>query len=159
MRWPGLSMMLLLAWMAFAPAAVAVESQFSLDPAQEERFRELAKELRCPKCQNQSLFDSGAGVADDLRWAIIRQIKEGKSDEEIIDYMVTRYGDFVRYRPVFDNRTLILWIGPFVLLLVGVAVLVYQIRKRRRLVEEAKLDEAHRARVEALLRDGGEERS
>ncbi len=158
MRWLGLSMTLLLA-VVFVPPTVAVESQFSLDPVQEERFRELAKQLRCPTCQNQSLFDSGAGVADDLRWVIIRQIKEGKSDEEIIDYMVTRYGDFVRYRPVFDERTLFLWIGPFALLFVGLAVLAYQIRKRRRLVEEAKLEESHRARVEALLRDGGEEKS
>ncbi len=149
-----------LVWLLCLPLWVgAVQSEFELDPEQEARFRELTKELRCPKCQNQSIFDSNAGVAGDLRREIIQQIKAGRSDQEIIDYMVARYGDFVRYRPVFDGRTAILWIGPFVLMAVGAGVLVWQIRKRRRLAAEAQLDEAHRARVAALLRDGEEGRS
>ncbi len=138
--------------------SLAVQSEFDLDPEQEDRFRELTKELRCPKCQNQSIFDSEAGVAGDLRREIIQQIREGKSNEEIVEYMVARYGDFVRYRPVFDGRTALLWVGPFILMIVGVGVLVWQIRKRRRLADAAGLDETHRARVRALLKESEEGR-
>ncbi len=138
--------------------SLAVQSEFDLDPEQEDRFRELTKELRCPKCQNQSIFDSEAGVAGDLRREIIQQIREGKSNEEIVEYMVARYGDFVRYRPVFDGRTALLWVGPFILMIVGVGVLVWQIRKRRRLADTADLDEAHQARVRALLKESEEGR-
>jgi len=146
-------------WLLLPQWAPAVQSEFDLDPEQEARFRELTKELRCPKCQNQSIFDSNAGVAGDLRREIIRQIREGKSNEEIVEYMVARYGDFVRYRPAFDGRTALLWIGPFVLMAVGAGVLVWQIRKRRRLADAATLDEAHRARVRALLNESEEGRS
>lgn len=154
-----LLIVLLGAWLLVPQLSLAVQSEFDLDPEQEDRFRELTKELRCPKCQNQSIFDSHAGVAADLRREIIRQIREGKSNEEIVEYMVARYGDFVRYRPAFDGRTALLWIGPFVLMAVGAGVLVWQIRKRRRLADAAALDEAQRARVRALLNESEEGRS
>ncbi len=153
-----LLILLLGAWLLVPQLSLAVQSEFDLDPEQEDRFRELTKELRCPKCQNQSIFDSHAGVAADLRREIIRQIREGKSNEEIVEYMVARYGDFVRYRPAFDGRTALLWIGPFVLMAVGAGVLVWQIRKRRRLADAASLDEAQRARVRALLNESEEGR-
>ena len=153
-----LLIVLLGAWLLLPQLSLAVQSEFDLDPEQEDRFRELTKELRCPKCQNQSIFDSNAGVAGDLRREIIRQIREGKSNEEIVEYMVARYGDFVRYRPAFDARTALLWIGPFILMAVGAGVLVWQIRKRRRLADAASLDEAQRARVRALLNESEEGR-
>ena len=153
-----LLIVLLGAWLLLPQLSPAVQSEFDLDPEQEDRFRELTKELRCPKCQNQSIFDSNAGVAGDLRREIIRQIREGKSNEEIVEYMVARYGDFVRYRPAFDARTALLWIGPFILMAVGAGVLVWQIRKRRRLADTASLDEAQRARVRALLNESEEGR-
>ncbi|MDX1569746.1 MAG: cytochrome c-type biogenesis protein [Xanthomonadales bacterium] len=99
-------------------------------PEQEQRFRELATELRCLVCQNQSLADSDAGLAKDLRDEVLRLMREGLSDEEIKTYLAARYGDFVLYRPPVKPATWALWFGPFVLLLIAVAALLYTIRRR-----------------------------
>lgn len=131
--------------------ANAKEAQPMEDPAIESRFKALTLELRCLKCQNQTIFDSKAGLADDLRKQIRDQMHEGKTDEQIVDYLVARYGDFVRYRPAFEGKTLVLWVGPFLLFFVGITALVIQLRKRRRLVTDAPLSDDERKRAQMLL--------
>ena len=106
---------------------------YALNEAQEQRYQELLKELRCLVCQNQSLAESGAGLADDLRNAIRQMINEGKDDETIKDFAVERYGEFVLYRPRFEPHTYVLWVGPFILLLVGLIVLFRRIRKQEKI--------------------------
>ncbi|MGL4272208.1 MAG: cytochrome c-type biogenesis protein, partial [Pseudomonas paracarnis] len=89
------------------------------------------KELRCPKCQNQDIADSNAPIATDLRREIFRMLGEGKDDQQIIDFMVDRYGDFVRYKPALTGKTALLWFGPAGLLLAGVVVMAVIVRRRR----------------------------
>jgi cytochrome c-type biogenesis protein CcmH len=100
------------------------------DPATELRFKKLTEELRCLVCQNQSLADSHAGLAQDLRNEVYRMVIAGDSDKEIIAYMVSRYGDFVLYRPPVKNTTYLLWFGPFLMLLIAVIVIARVIRLR-----------------------------
>ena len=98
-------------------SAVAVDTPFEFeDSKQEERYKQLVEELRCLVCQNQSLADSNADLAQDFRDEIYKKILEGQSNSEIINYLVTRYGDFVLYKPPVKTKTLFLWFGPFVLL-------------------------------------------
>ena len=97
-------------------SAIAAPDIYQFDtPEQEQRFRVLLDELRCPKCQNQSLADSDAGIAQDMRTRVEAMIKEGKSNDEIVDYFVARYGDFVSYRPPVTPTTSILWLAPLLL--------------------------------------------
>lgn len=110
-------------------------------PEQEQRFRVLLDELRCPKCQNQSLADSDAGIAQDMRVRVESMIKEGKSDEEIVDYFVSRYGDFVSYRPPVTPTTSILWLAPLLLLGSGAVVIVLLLRRASARVDDN--DAAH----------------
>jgi cytochrome c-type biogenesis protein CcmH len=112
------------------------EYQFnSDDPALNESrallFSELAKELRCPKCQNQNLSDSNAMIAADLRRELYSQVKEGKTEQQIIDFMVDRYGEFVLYRPALNSRTAVLWYGPVVILALALFILAMVIINRR----------------------------
>jgi len=122
------------------------------DAALEKRVVKLTSELRCLVCQNQSLADSHADLAIDLKNQVRSQMQAGKSDAEIRDYMVARYGDFVLYDPPFKSTTLLLWAGPFVLLLVGLFGLAAYLRGRRRRLPALELTAADRARAEALLR-------
>jgi len=126
------------------------------DPALEQRVTRLTAELRCLVCQNQSLADSHADLAIDLKNQVRSQMKAGKSDAEIRDYMVARYGDFVLYRPPLKSNTVLLWAGPFVLLAVGGLALGYYLRRRRERLAESELTPEQRARAEALLRAGQE---
>jgi cytochrome c-type biogenesis protein CcmH len=98
---------------------------------EEQRYRALAKELRCVMCQNQSLADSPAGVADDMRQQVLQQIRAGRSDAEIRDWFVARYGDFILYRPKVEPMTWALWFGPFLLLGAG-ALVIRQVLRRQR---------------------------
>jgi cytochrome c-type biogenesis protein CcmH len=100
--------------------------------SQRERYHELAVELRCPKCQNQSIGESDSPIADDLRGQIHRMLREGLSDDQIINFMVARYGDFVLYDPPLSSRTALLWLGPAGLLIAGVAVVAVIVARRRR---------------------------
>jgi len=102
----------------------------------QQRFRLLTEELRCPKCQNQNLEDSNAGIAIDLRNQIYTMINEGQTSEEIVEYMVARYGEFVLYRPVHDQSTAILWYGPFALLLIGAVIFVLVMVKNQRRINK-----------------------
>ncbi len=115
------------------------------DEAVEQRLIGIADELRCLVCQNESLAGSRAGLAEDLRREIRVQIRAGKTDPEIIDYLVSRYGDFVRYRPPFKPTTWLLWIGPFVLLVLGLGALAWYLRSRPRAPGALSVDEEERA--------------
>ncbi|HCN44935.1 MAG TPA: cytochrome c-type biogenesis protein CcmH [Pseudomonas sp.] len=112
-------------------AKAAIDTYQFVDEAERERYRELTKELRCPKCQNQDIADSNAPIAADLRREIFRLLGEGKSNQQIVDFMVDRYGDFVRYKPALNAKTWLLWFGPAVLLLGGIGVMAVIVRKRR----------------------------
>lgn len=126
------------------------------DPELEHRANELAKELRCLVCQNQTIADSHAGLALDLKQQVREMLAAGKSDEEIIDYMVTRYGDFVLYRPPMKPTTILLWTGPALLLLGGGLILFVSMRQRRRQVVQEELTEEQVSRAEALLKQDEE---
>ncbi len=112
-------------------AHAAIDTYEFANDAERERFRDLTKELRCPKCQNQDIADSNAPIAADLRREIFRMLGEGKDNQQIIDFMVDRYGDFVRYKPALSGKTALLWFGPAGLLLVGFGVIAVIVRRRR----------------------------
>ncbi len=138
-----------------ALASSATEAALAADPVTEKRLQKLSEELRCLVCQNQNIADSNAELAQDLRREVRSMIKAGKSDKEIVDFMVARYGDFVLYRPPVQGNTLLLWGGPIALLVLGiVALITYQRRRAVRVAAEDKplsADEASRA--EALLKE------
>ncbi|MDD2684620.1 MAG: cytochrome c-type biogenesis protein CcmH [Gallionella sp.] len=130
------------------------------DPVLEKRMIGLADKLRCLVCQNESLASSHAELAEDLRREVREQMQKGMSDQEIIDYLVSRYGDFVLYDPPVKKTTLLLWYGPFALLLIGSGVLVYQLRKRKDAVaDEVAITDADSQRAAALLRETPEQTS
>lgn len=116
----------------FATVYAGEARPLSDDPALEARLKVMSQELRCLVCQNSTLADSDAPLAEDLRNEIRSQMRAGKSDQEIVDYLVARYGDFVRYRPPVNNATAILWFGPFLLLLAGGFVLYRVLKKQAR---------------------------
>lgn len=117
----------------------------------EQRVKALAHELRCLVCQNQTIADSNADLAIDLRTQIREQIAAGKTDQQIKDYMVARYGDFVLYKPPVQSNTLLLWIAPFGLLIGGVAFLFWQLAKRRKRPAPQAFSADDLQRAEALL--------
>lgn len=121
------------------------------NPAVEARLKTLAVELRCLVCQNQTLADSNAPLAEDLRREVREMIAKNMTDEQIIEFLVTRYGDFVRYRPPFKMTTFLLWVGPFLLLATGIAVLMVSLRRRAQKTEEGTLSPEEQARVAQLL--------
>jgi len=123
------------------------------DPVTEKRMVSISAELRCLVCQNESLAGSRADLAMDLKREIRTLIQSGKSDAEIMDFMVSRYGDFVRYRPPVNPVTWLLWFGPFVLLVGAVIVLVRMVRGSQRGEAPKPLDEAQRAKAQSLLHD------
>ena len=131
---------LLVFWLTFATAQ---------EPALERRTTNLAHELRCLVCQNQTIADSNAPLAVDLRNQIREQLAAGKSEREVVDFMVARYGDFVLYRPPLKASTVLLWSGPFAFLLIGFFVLARYLRRRQ--VPEPQLSAADRARARKLL--------
>lgn len=137
-------------------ARAAIDTYEFKDEVERERFRSLTEELRCPKCQNQNIADSNAPIATDLRREIYRMLDDGRSDKEIVDFLVMRYGDFVMYKPPLDSRTWLLWYGPFGLLGLGAIVLCVLVLRRRK-VEKAPaqvaLSKAERERLDALLKE------
>ena len=143
---------LMLAAAAGAGAIVFEERTFD-DAGQLERYKTLIYELRCLVCQNQNLADSDADLAADLRREVYRMIREGKSDDEIIDFMVARYGDFVLYRPPLKAKTVLLWGAPFVLAIGGLVLLVAQLRRRTTAqpAGAAPLSDGERERLRSIL--------
>ncbi len=135
---------------SFANEAIPVAE----DPILEKRLIELSENLRCLVCQNESLAGSRADFANDLRREIREQMKANKSDEEIIDFLVARYGDFVLYNPPFKPTTILLWLGPILLFLGAILALVLYLRRRRSLVfeEPQQLSESQQLEAETLIR-------
>lgn len=122
------------------------------DPVLEKRMIGLAENLRCLVCQNESLASSHADLAEDLRREVREQMKRGMTDQQIIDYLVARYGDFVLYRPLMKRSTWLLWFGPFLLLALAFGVLIVKLRQRRSAIQHAStLSPAEHARAELLL--------
>ena len=119
------------------------------DPGLERRVTNLSHELRCLVCQNQTLADSNAPLAIDLRNQIREQLAAGKSERDVVDFMVARYGDFVLYRPPLKGSTILLWAGPFAFVVVGFTLLVRVVRRRR--IAAPQLSDAERSRAAKLL--------
>jgi cytochrome c-type biogenesis protein CcmH len=143
---------LILLLVCIAPAALSKEAQPAEDPQIEQRMKNLTQQLRCLVCQNETLADSQADLAEDLRKEIRGQMKAGKTDQEIIAYLTQRYGDFVLYKPPVKATTYLLWFGPFALLFAGVIVLYRYLNHRRELILETPLTAEERKRAEQLLR-------
>ena len=117
--------------------------------AQEEQYRDLTASLRCPKCQNNSIADSNAMIAADMRLKVYQLMKQGQNRQQIIDYMVARYGNFVTYQPPVTPSTLILWVGPALFVLLGGGVIVLRSRQRN---SRSELNEDEQQRLDALLK-------
>lgn len=134
-------------------AHAAIDTYEFAKDGDRERFRELTKELRCPKCQNQDIADSNAPIAADLRKQIYTQMAAGKSNQQIVDYMVDRYGEFVRYKPEVSERTWLLWFGPAALLGLGVIIIGAIVVRRRRpaAATSTTLSAEEQARLDQLL--------
>jgi len=139
-----------------AGPAGAIEA-FSFDtPEQEARYRALTEEFRCPKCLNTNLAGSDAPIAADLRETVHRLILEGASDQAIRDYLHDRYGDFVLYDPPLRAGTVLLWLMPSTLLVIGVVIIVVMVRRR---TGEEAIDASERARLDALLAENAEKKT
>ena len=151
-----LPLLLLCLLPSFAIAQVQTEDRPSDNPEVEKRLAKLSHELRCLQCQNQTLADSPAGLAADLRREIRAQMEAGKSDQEIIAFLTQRYGDFILYKPRVNATTYLLWFGPFILLLGGLALLFRYIKNRGDSITEQPLSDADRRRAEELLASGKE---
>jgi cytochrome c-type biogenesis protein CcmH len=150
----GLVRLLLCSVLSMAgTAGAAIDTYQFANDGERARFRQLTQELRCPKCQNQDLADSNAPIAADLRREIFRLLGEGRDDRQIVDFMVDRYGEFVRYKPALTARTGLLWFGPAVLLLAGAGAIGLLVHRRRRQADAplAELDAGERQRLAQLL--------
>ena len=143
---------LILVLFSLAAPALAKEAKPVEDPQIEQRMQALTQQLRCLVCQNETLADSRADLAEDLRKEIREQMKAGKSDQEIIAFLTQRYGDFVLYKPPVKATTYLLWFGPFVLLLGGTLLLYRYLKHRREIIQDQPLTAAEHKRAEELLR-------
>jgi cytochrome c-type biogenesis protein CcmH len=138
--------------LAVGAAQAAIETYEFDDDALLERYQVLSAELRCPKCQNQNIAGSNAPIAADLREQLYQQLQAGRSDAEIIDYMVQRYGEFVLYRPRFDKVTLVLWLAPLILLALAGWILFSTLRRKGTTDQAVSLSEEEQQRLDELLR-------
>jgi len=145
-----LGLMLCMLWTVAAAGEAAPTAD---DPILEQRLMTLAKELRCLVCQNESLADSRADLAADLRQQIREQMRAGRTDEEIKRWLTQRYGDFVLYRTPVKASTMLLWFGPFALLLAGLAVLFFYLGRRRARIGQHALTPQDQARALSLLHE------
>ncbi|WP_448190370.1 cytochrome c-type biogenesis protein [Azospirillum sp. sgz301742] len=141
------------------PALAVLPDEVLSDPKLEERARDLSKDLRCLVCQNQSIDDSNADLARDLRVIVRERLKKGDSNDQVLQYITDRYGDYVLLRPPFKATTLVLWVGPFAILAFGGLATVAYLRNRRRAGgpagDTAPLTDDERRRLDALLRKDG----
>jgi cytochrome c-type biogenesis protein CcmH len=143
----------LLMLLAVVPAHAVNPDEVLADPALEARARALSAELRCMVCQNQSIDDSNADLAKDLRLLVRERLKAGDTDQEVLDYLVSRYGEFVLLKPRLSAHTILLWGMPIFLLLVGGTILLFQLRKRPRATPVAALSEDEQQKLDALLKE------
>jgi cytochrome c-type biogenesis protein CcmH len=138
---------------ALVMADVVDVYEFS-DRAEEQRYQNLIEELRCPKCQNQNIADSNAPISKDMRDVVYRMMNDGASNEEIVDSLVGRFGEFVRYKPEFDSRTFLLWATPAIAVFGGLLVVAaVVIRSRRAGPDSPALSAEEKARVDKMLAD------
>ena len=149
-RWVVLLLSFFVA-MSSAGAWAKEAQSMAADPEMEKQVNDIAKELRCLVCQNQTIADSHADLAVDLKNQVRQMVASGKTQKEIVDYMVQRYGDFVRYRPPVKPTTYLLWVGPFILLIAGVILLVSNLRKRKQVIADAPLSADENERLKSLL--------
>ena len=151
----GTAFILALLLGSFSPSALAVDpGEILSDPVLETRARAISAELRCLVCQNQSIDDSDADLAKDLRVLVRQRLTAGDSDSEIFDFVVARYGDFVLLKPPFKEKTFLLWAGPTGLLGIGIMGIVLYFRRRAAIADEASpLSAEEERRLEALLGD------
>lgn len=145
-----ISLLFLLSTFVFCAAAEEAVSRSFENEQQRETYQQLIKELRCPKCQNQNIADSNAPLAEDMRDKSYEMLKAGKSKQEIIEFMVDRYGNFVHYKPPFTAATAVLWFGPVVILIIGIGVAVLLTRKKK---EQTALTPEERAQLEQLRKN------
>jgi len=150
MRYPSLSLALLLLWLA-GPALAAIEVYDFSDPALETRYYQLIEILRCPKCQNQNIKDSNAPLSADLRGRVHEMLEAGHSDSEIVEALVDRYGTFITYRPPLNALTLLLWFGPLLGVLLAGFLVARWIRHNQRQTPVEALTEAERQRLAVVL--------
>ncbi|MCP3698420.1 MAG: cytochrome c-type biogenesis protein CcmH [Aliivibrio sp.] len=159
-KW-GLRSFAAIAFSFFAvQASYATIDLYKFDsPEQEQQFKELGQTLRCPKCQNNNIADSNAELAQDMRHKVYEMTKAGKSDQEIVDYMIDRYGNFVTYDPPLTAGTLVLWLGPLVVLVFGFGFIVLRSRKSTAVAEDKSevWDNEHEERLNALLNENKNE--
>ncbi|HLT14207.1 cytochrome c-type biogenesis protein [Marinobacter sp. SS5-14b] len=147
------ALMFLLALAGVARAEVAEVYDFETR-AEEQRYRDLIAELRCPKCQNQNIADSNAPISKDMRDQVYRLMREGASDDEIVGDLVDRFGEFVQYKPPVDKRTIVLWAFPAIAVIGGVLIVAgVAMRSRKRDQEEPALSQEEKARVRQMLAD------
>lgn len=132
-------------------AAATLEAFKFTSAADEQHFKELIVELRCLVCQNQSLLDSDAELAHDLRVEVYDMLQAGQADTEIIDFLVARYGDFVLYSPPVKPSTYLLWFGPFVLLAVALVLLVFALRRQRHATDQKPITDMDRQQLDRIL--------
>ena len=137
---------------AITPALAVNPDEVLADPVLESRARALSAGLRCMVCQNQSIDDSNAELAKDLRLLVRERLTAGDTDQQVLDYLVSRYGEFVLLKPRLSNHTILLWAMPLFLLAVGGVVVVVQLRRRSRPQPVAPLSDAERARLETILK-------
>ena len=123
------------------------------DTVTEKRYQALIKELRCPKCQNQSLAGSNSPIANDLRREVYQLLMQGKADIEIVNFMVERYGDFVLYRPKVSSITYVLWFGPAVLILFGIIAVIVIVRKKSSNKKALDLSSEQKSQLNSILKD------
>lgn len=136
--------LILLMLVALPLRADIVDTWQFKNPENQQRAISLAKQLRCPQCQNQNLVESTSPIAHDLRLEVYRMVDEGKSDEQIVSFMTQRFGDFVLYKPRFNSQTALLWCSPLVLLLFGLLIIWRYVKKRRQLPTPALTEEQKR---------------
>lgn len=136
----------------FSNAFGAVEVIEFSSPENEKRYKALVAELRCLVCQNQNIAASNADLAKDLRQQVYQRIRNGETDQQIIGFMVQRYGDFVLYKPPLKAKTMLLWLGPFVLLIIGLVVMFFFIRSRSKRVD-TEINAGGIERVRRLLKE------
>jgi cytochrome c-type biogenesis protein CcmH len=148
--------LILLGWLSLANVGWAIQ-EVKLDSIEDEpRFKELSNVLRCMVCQNQSIADSNAELARDFRNQVKEKINAGQSNDEIVDYMVQRYGNYILYKPPFNMATALLWTGPFLLVIAGIFFIIRLYRRQGRTPAQQAADTEQQARLKALMDEGDE---
>lgn len=149
-----ITILILWLFMSVSAYAVGVDEKRLVNPTEEARAQEIMKQLRCLVCQNQSIVDSDAGLAKDIRIIVRERVLAGDTDQQVLSYMTERYGDWVLLKPPFDGATIILWLSPLLLLALGIFIVIRNQRARKMAVS-APLNDEEQKRLALLLEEGG----